>query len=131
MKSILKNKKGISVLISIIIISAVALIIATTAALTAIDQTQSGLHLTKSLETSAAAQSCLQQALFNLKTNPNYTGEKFNIADINCEIIIKTPVKFNGKTIQIQANDTDIYYKNLQVEIELQPKIKILFWQEI
>lgn len=110
-KKIIQNKKGMSALITIIVITAVALIVATTAALTSIDQTQSGLDQSKSLEVEVAAESCLEHALAQQRLQENYAGEILQIDDIECVI------EMNGVEIEIQANDQNKYYSNLKENV--------------
>src|SRR3989338_5846207 len=114
-KKYLKNQQGISALIIIILVSAITLMIATTATLTGIDLLKTGLDQSKSLEVFTKAEACMEKTLLKLKTNPASKSENLSIASVLCKINIIGAG--NGRSIDITATDKEGYTQKLSTQI--------------
>src|SRR3989338_5627843 len=84
----LKNKSGISLLIVVMIISAMALLLATTASLIGIDSLQNGMRQNATLETFAGADGCMETAIKKLRNDRSYAGEALTLGNVACTITL-------------------------------------------
>ena len=129
MKKIIKNKKGISTLMTIIVVSAIALSIALTATLKGIDETNTGLNQTKSLETFTATDGCIEEALVKLNSDHGYTGEILLMGNVSCTITVNG--SGNSRTINVTANNSGKYVRDIEVDVDLQNALEITSWTEV
>lgn len=69
-------------------------------------------------ESGLVAQSCLEDTLITLRSNPEYVGENLNIADGYCiiDIVDSGP---NTKTITINANTLGQYFQNIVANVSI------------
>lgn len=73
---------------TVVIISGITLAIATTIALSGINEMFSGTDLSKTHEVLEIADGCAEEAYFRLKKNPSYTGGTIPYAGGNCTATI-------------------------------------------
>lgn len=123
------NRRGIATLIVVVIVSAVALMIAMTATLKGIDETQTGAHQNKSLETFSATDGCLDEGLLELSNNSSYTGETLTLGDISCTIVV-TGIGIS-RTINVVATYGTDYDREIEATVTLSPEFVITSWTEI
>ena len=82
------KQKGAIALISLLIITAVALAIGLSLNLLGIDEMRMGFRESKSSETYHVAESCLEEALMRFKRDANYSGGTLQIGNGSCNINI-------------------------------------------
>lgn len=114
-----KSGDGIAMLVSVLIISSVALAIVIGFVLMSLTESKMGIHRNKMIEIFAATDSCIDDALVKLNGNHGYAGEVFNYADIACTI----NVSGSGATRTLNANSTyeDTYAVSAEVLVNLDP----------
>jgi hypothetical protein len=129
MKNLVKNKQGISVLITVIVMSAVMVFIAIFTTTTGIDETQTGLYQNKATETFNGADGCIEEALIKLHNDDQYSGENLFVGDVSC--IIDVNGAGNSRTINVTATHDALYSREIEVEVDIAPTFNINSWQEI
>ena len=129
MNNFIKNKKGISVLITVIIISAVTLTVALSTTLIGIDETQIGLYQHKALETFTASDGCAEEALIKLHNDNFYNGENLLIGDVSCTITVNGAG--DNRTINVVSVHDAIYAREIELEVNLAGTFSVTSWQEI
>lgn len=124
------QKQGVSTLLMVIVISAVALIIAVTAALKGIDETQTGLHQRKSIETFTATDGCLEEALIKLNGDrTGYTGENLTIGDVSC--VVTVTGAGNTRTINVTSTHDGTYTREFEADVDFSSGFEVTSWQEL
>lgn len=81
-----KRQQGFIAFTSLIVISAVALAVATSVALMGIDSAQSSLSVSKKHNAVIITKSCAEEAMIRLRDNVNYTGGTVNFGNDSCTI---------------------------------------------
>ena len=128
----LKAQKGYIALISILIISGITLLMAVSANLFGISESDMGLAKSQSTEVFYLATLCAEDALMKLKDNLNYPGdETLIIGEGSCTILrVKGGGNYNRgiETIGTIYNQT----RKIKIEIaQVNPKMEISSWQEV
>lgn len=124
--------RGYIALISVLIISAVLLLIALGASQFSLGQSTMAIQRNQSLKSYYLAQACAEEALMRLKEDLGYRGEEvLNINGASCQIL---RIEGSGnkdriiKTLSNAHNQT----KKIKIEIErVNPEIEIKSWQEV
>ncbi len=88
MKLIIKNQEGYIALIAVLIIVVVTLSIGLSMNSLSIGETQNGLIVQQSVQSQAIADSCLQEAYWQLRQDSGYTGGSLNIGQGSCTIMV-------------------------------------------
>jgi len=126
------NQQGYIALISIIIISAVTLLLAISANLFGISEAQMGLRKSQGSEAFYLANLCAEDALMKLKDNLNYSGnESLTIGDGSCEILF---LEGTGNKDRIIKTTGEIYglVRKIKIDIDLvHPIMEIRSWEEV
>jgi len=128
----MKQKQAYIALITILIISAVTLLIAVSSSLFGISETDMGLIEDQSTQSYYLANACVEYSLEKLKNNINYTGnETLDIDDGSCYIYLPEGSGNENRTIKVTgtlANQT----RKIKIIIEkINPSITISSWQEV
>lgn len=126
----LKNRHGISLLIVVLIISTMALLLATTAGLMGIDALQTGMRQDAALKAFAGNDSCMEIAYKQLRDNHNYTGETVTLDDTVCTITITG----SGTTRTVKARAiyaSSTYVREIQTNVDWNTKYQVMSWQEL
>jgi len=128
----MKHQQAYIALITIIIISAVTLLIAASTSLFGISETDMGLIEDQSTQSYYLANACVEYALERLKNNINYTGnETLDIDDGSCYVYLPEGSGNENRTVRVTgtlANKT----RKLKIIIEeINPSIIISSWQEV
>ncbi|MDP4008573.1 MAG: hypothetical protein Q8P68_05275 [Candidatus Peregrinibacteria bacterium] len=123
------NRRGIATLIVIIIVSAVILLIAMSATLKGIDETQTGAHQNKSLEIFSGTDGCLDEGLLGLNNSSSYTGEVLTLGNISCIIVVTG--HGSTRTINVVATYGTDYDREIEAVVTLSPEFVITSWSEI
>lgn len=126
------KKNGYIAFTSILIVSAVALLISVSMSILGIDEAKSSLTYKKGQETLKIAEGCLEEALIRIRDDVFYTSGSLNLPDGSCTINVSA----NGseKTIDIVAviSGNPGYEKHLLVLTEFSAgDVVIKSWQEI
>ena len=94
-------------LITLLIISAAALIIGTTVSFVAVSQAQSALSVTRGEQTLAFVEGCMEDALLKIKNSPTYAGGMITRPEGTCSITISK----SGNIWTIFATTTATAYR--------------------
>ncbi len=128
----MKHQQAYIALITILIISAVTLLIAASAGLFGISETDMGLIEDQSTQSYYLANACAEYALERLKNNVNYAGdETLDIDDGSCYIYL--PEGSGNEDRIIKATGT-LANQTRKVKIiieEINPLMVISSWQEV
>lgn len=123
------NTTGVSVLFTMLVISAVVLMVATTATLMGLDESMIALRQTKGLETFMSADGCVEESLVRLNSNWNYTGGDIFIHDVLCTMTINGTG--NYRTIRVTSIKEGLYTRDIQLEFSRTDGSHITSWQEL
>lgn len=124
----LKTNKGLVALITVLIISAVALSIGVSISLLSIGQAKMSLQQTQSSQSAFLANLCAEEALMKLKEDSNYLGnEIINSGNSSCQIL---PLEGNW-LIKVLADYSNQVRKVRIVVNQIDPEIIITSWQEV
>lgn len=132
MINLLKNKDGIITMITVIIISAVALFVGLTVALTGIDEAQIGGIQVSAYEVFTGADGCMDEALYDLNSDrTGYTGEVLVLGDVNCTIAVTG--SGSTRTINVTATmDAGRYTREIEADVSwITAVFKITEYREI
>lgn len=123
---------GYIALISVLIISALAILIASSANLISISESKMGLQENQSWESFYLAKACAEKALIELKNDLNYTGNETLPFDTeNCTILLVEGTGNENRVIKVTAT---AFKQTRKIKIEINrvnPETEIKFWSEI
>src|SRR3972149_7439961 len=126
---------GFAALISILVVSAVALAISMSISLLGIGEARSSLDFKKGQETLKIAESCVEDALLRRKNDPSYTGTGANaliVGDGECSISVSPSGADKIIDVAAQVSEPSIYIKRLSVTVRtLGNSINILNFSQI
>jgi len=125
-------QEGFVALISIVVISTVALGIAVSISLLGVGEARSALDFKKGNETLKIAEGCIEESLLRLRDNANYTGGSLNVGDGSCAITISDTGA--DRTIDVEAEITTPvdYIRNIRVTVKrVGNSINVVSWQEM
>lgn len=131
----MQNQQGFIALISLIIIAAATLLIGISVNLLSVSESQMGLTYKKGEEAFMLAESCLEEALIQLRDDVNYDpdGTQVVIDEITCDSI---DVRGGGanRIIIVSASVSDdfgSFTKKLRVRVHIADgNITITSWRE-
>jgi len=127
-----KNKNGYVALFSVVFISALLILIATSANLLSIGESDMSLQENQSWEASYLAVACAEDALMKLKGDPGYSGdETLNFNSGSCRIL---PIESGGDENRIIKTSSNAYNQVRKIKIEISkinPKIQLKSWQPV
>jgi hypothetical protein len=131
MTPITKNQKGSIALITILVVSAILLIVVLGASESQITTSYQYLNTTSNKSTYYFAESCLEEAMGQIKIDENYSGNTVDFTDDNasCDIDIA------GDNINITVNYEN-YTQDYQAEISISTNgeannVRLLNWEKI
>ncbi len=128
----MKHQQGYIALVTILIISAIVLLVGISVNLLSISESDMGLQKNQSSEAYYLANLCAEDALMKLKDDLNYLGnETLTIGDGSCYIY--APEGSGNKDRIIKATGT-IYNHTRKIKIEINrvnPDTEIASWQEL
>ena len=104
MRSEFKKTRGSIALISMIIISAFALILAVGMAENSISSGYQNVNHVVGNFSASYAEGCFEEAIHKIETTPNFSGYTLNFEDGSCVIAVTGT---NPKTVDITLNFTD------------------------
>jgi len=128
----LRIQKGYIALISILIISGITLLIAISASLFGISESDMGLAKNQSSKAFYLVTLCTEDALMKLKDDLNYQGnETLTFDEGSCDIL---PLEGNGNQDRVIKTIGTAYNQTRKIKIEINrvnPKMEISSWQEV
>ncbi len=136
MKDLYKNSKskseGYIALISVLIISALTILIASSTNLISISESKMGLQENQSWEAFYLTNACAEDALMKLKDNLNYPGNEILIFDEGiCTILPLEGTGNENRVIKVSGSAFNQVQK-IRIEINrVDPEIQIKSWQQI
>lgn len=125
-----ETSKGYIVLLTIIIVSAIGVVLSTTFLLIGTIMSQTSSLLAASVETRALVQACAEASLEKVHDVNSFTGTiTVSFADGTCSYTI-TATTSVSRTITIQGSVGAAVRKNTIVLSAISPQIHISSWQE-
>lgn len=125
-------KNGYIAFSSLLVISAVVLAIAVSVSLMGIDEIKNSFALSQGEKAEAATKACLEEALYRLRDDADYTSGTLNIdTNLNCTISVSGSAA--NRTIAITATliGPPDYQKNLTLTVKRTGGgINLLTWTE-
>jgi type II secretory pathway component PulK len=122
-----KNKEGFIALITVLIISAVVLLIGLGVGLASINEANMSLQENQSSQAYYLANLCSEWALMKLKeTGSAYRGEIINIENGTCQISVESKW-----IVKVSANFSNQTKKMKIVVSKVHPEMIINSWQEV
>jgi len=119
--------KGFVALVTILIISAVALLIGVSVSLISVGEAKMSLEENQASQAYYLVNLCAEMALMKLKENINYLGDEvINIGDESCYIL---PIEGNW-IVRASAIFSDRFKRIKIVISQVNPEIIIASWQE-
>lgn len=123
-----ERERGYIALITVIILSAVTIAIATTVSLLAIGEAQSSLSLSRGEDTLAFVEGCMEDALLKVRASDSYAGGSITRPEGTCTI---TASKV-GSTWTVTATTTATTYKRtIQAIATKSASLTIGSWKEL
>lgn len=119
------TQRGATVLVAMIIISAVILILALNMGMSSIIQNQINLYQTQGNELSFNMNGCAYEALTRLNRDNSYTGETIEVDDSECVVSITGTGA--SRTVDITATLNN-YTKTSQINVTIWPIFTINSW---
>jgi hypothetical protein len=127
-------RSGYILLISIVVIGAIASTILSTMLLLGISANQLSLSVQQSKQALAAAQACSEYALLKLRTIPAYSGNETLSIDgsgTSCQLLTIGGTGNTNRSICIQGVSASVT-RRLEISVSrILPKTLIASWQEV
>lgn len=124
-----KNQKGVTALLTVLIISSSALILALMSSSFGLGDLSSSFLLSEADRTMALTEGCAEEALRQIKINSGYTGESLSLENGSC--IINVSLDGSNRTIEV-VGSVNNYQKKIEIEITLSGnQIIINSWKEV
>ena len=124
---------GFAALLTIIIVSASSFIMAYSASMLGLGELDLGYTAQKGSEALAAADGCLEEALYRLRLDVDYNGGTVTSGLSSCTISVSGSGL--NRTISIATDIDSTFYKHLEVEVALSgnvyPTITVTNWNEV
>ncbi len=127
-----KERHGFILLITILIIGAIASAILSSLLLLGISSTQVSFSVQQSGEALAAAQGCAEYALLQLRQSPSYAGNEFKVlGTTQCEILAIGGIGNNNRSVCVEGTAGDTI-RRLEIAIsQILPQTQVYSWQEV
>lgn len=126
----LRDRSGLSLLIVVIVISAVAILLTMTAGFIGIDSLQTGVRQDTTFGAFVGADSCMEIALKKLHDNSNYVGETVTIGETIC--IVTVTGSGTTRTIEVNASHSaSAYTRKIRTSVDFTTKYQVVSWQEL
>ena len=123
-----KKQKGFIAITTVLIISALVLMVGIGISLESIGETKMGLQRSLSSQSYYLINLCAEQTLMKLKENSSYLGdETINVENGNCTIL---PIEGNW-TIKVSAFSSGQVKKMKLVVSQIDPEIIVDSWEEV
>jgi hypothetical protein len=121
--------RGVAALLTIVIVSAAALIMAFSSSILGLGELDSGFSNSRGEEALSIADGCMDEAMRRLRLDTSYSGA--NLSQSNGACIISVVPSGSERTITVTASTTDSYYKKIEVNLTLAGNVITLnTWEE-
>lgn len=127
-KKIVGNNRGISVLISILIIASIMIVLTFGMGLNSISENQIGLYQSRSSVAFYNVDGCAEEAILKINRNNSYTGETLNLANVVC--VISVSGTGLNRTINVVGTSSEGYVRNIGITVTISPSFAVTSWQE-
>ncbi|MFH1462507.1 MAG: hypothetical protein ABIG08_02365 [bacterium] len=129
-----ETKQGYIAIVSVIIISAIALLAASSASLFSIGESNMALEENQAEEAFYLADFCAEYALMKIESVLNYSGnETITMGEDSCDILLIGGSGNFNRTIRVQAEHR-LSNSTSKIEVEVSrvsPVMEIASWQEV
>ncbi len=127
-----KKRSGYILLITILIIGAIASAILSSMLLLGISSTQVSFSVQQSQQALAAAQACAEYALLKLRQDPTYAGNEFRTLGIDqCEVLTVGGIGNNNRSLCTEGTSGDAI-RRLEIAVsQILPQTQVYSWQEV
>lgn len=126
------KRKGFILLISILIIGAIASAILSSLLLLGMSANQVSLSVQQSEKALATAQACAEYALLKLRQSPAYDGNEFlSFGDDQCEVLTVGGIGNNNRAVCTEGTSGEAI-RRLEIAInQVLPQTTLYSWQEV
>jgi len=126
------NNSGFIALTTVLVMSAVILVISTGISLRSVDGIKMSLGQKHSYTASSLAYLCAENALIKLKSTTNYSGnETITLDGETCDILSIDGTGYSTRTVKTQSTVSG-YTKKLKIVVaEVDPIMQITSWDEV
>jgi uncharacterized membrane protein YwzB len=125
----LQPKKGVAALLTIVIVSVSALVMAISSSYLSLGELDQGFSEGRGDEALFVATGCMDEALGRLRRNSSYTGG--NITQSNGSCIINIATSGSISTTTVTASTTNNYWKKLESVVTVSSGVVTMnSWQE-
>lgn len=127
-----KNEQGYIVLISVLIILALVVLIASSANLISISESRMGLQESQTWQAYYLAGACAEDTLMKLKDNLDYMGnETLTFGDDSCFIELVEGAGNNDRLVKVSGTVNN-QIRKIKIEInQVRPGMEIKSWSEV
>lgn len=126
------HRSGFILLITILIIGAIASAILSSLLLLGISANQVSLSVQQSQQALATAQACAEYALLQLRESPSYAGNEFlALGNDRCEVLPVGGIGNNNRAVCTEGTSGDAI-RRLEIAVsQVLPQTKVYSWQEV
>jgi hypothetical protein len=128
LRKIVGNNRGISVLISVLIIASIMVVLTFGMGLNSISENQIGLYQSRSSVSFYNVDGCAEEAISRINRDNNYAGETLNLGNVTCVIAISGTG--SNRTIGITGTSSEGYVRNIAITVTISPSFNVTSWQE-
>jgi hypothetical protein len=129
MSNIMHKTKGYIALTTVLLVSAVTLVVTVTVTFVSLNEGQSSLASSKGEERLSFVDGCTEDAILKIRNNASYAGGTTTTPDGNCTIVVSKV----GTVYTVTASPADMtYVKKIQAVVTRgATTVTITSWQEI
>ncbi len=126
----LKNTSGISLLVVVLVLSAMALLLATTAGIIGVDSLQTDMRRNAAFKIFSGADGCMEVAIKKLRDDRNYVGETLPLGDTSC--VVTVTGSDTARTVKARASTvSSTTVREIQASVDWATNYQITSWQEL
>jgi len=125
----MRSLKGYIAFTTLLVISAVVLLVGVTLTLLAVFQVQQSLSQELGSATFGLAEGCVEDALLSSFSNDAYAGGTYNYPEGDCTVAVAKAG--DNWVFTVDATTATLYQKHLRVSILRGGSIQILSWKQV
>jgi len=126
-----KYNSGFVALVSILVISMVALSVVVSISLTGVGEAKSSLDFKKGQETIQIGYGCGEEALLRTRNDQAYTGGTLSVGEGSCTIIVNDIAGGQEILVNAQLSGPPSYEKNLRITSSQDGNgVTVVTWEE-
>lgn len=127
----INNKKGVTTLVAILVVGAIASAVAISLVLLGISATKNSLAIQQSFQAKALADACAEYALQQIRNSVPYTGSgSLTLGQGTCNYTV-TSQGGQNRTVTVYGTVGTIVRKVKITVSQINPRIIIATWQEV